>query len=43
MNRITAPDDPALDRLCDELARMGSALDLSEDWPTEQLPSESHT
>jgi len=35
--RITSPDDPALDRLCDRLAEMSVEIDLSQAWPSEQL------
>ncbi len=34
---ITSPDDPALVRLCDQLARRSCELDRSEAWPSEQL------
>lgn len=34
---IQSPDDPLLDELCDKLAALGSALDQSGAWPTEQL------
>jgi alkylation response protein AidB-like acyl-CoA dehydrogenase len=34
---ITSPDDPALAELCRELAARADALDLSGDWPAEQL------
>ena len=34
---ITSPDDAALDRLCDELVRLGPELDRSDRWPAEQL------
>jgi alkylation response protein AidB-like acyl-CoA dehydrogenase len=37
MNPITTPLDPALDQLCDELARREEALDRTERWPAEQL------
>jgi alkylation response protein AidB-like acyl-CoA dehydrogenase len=37
MSVITSPDDPALERLCDELARLEAVLDRSEAWPAEQL------
>jgi alkylation response protein AidB-like acyl-CoA dehydrogenase len=35
--RITSPDDPALDPLCDRLAAMSVELDRSQAWPAEQL------
>jgi alkylation response protein AidB-like acyl-CoA dehydrogenase len=34
---ITSPDDPALERLCERLARLADQLDRSEAWPGEQL------
>jgi alkylation response protein AidB-like acyl-CoA dehydrogenase len=34
---ITSPDDPALAELCGELSSRASALDLSGEWPAEQL------
>jgi alkylation response protein AidB-like acyl-CoA dehydrogenase len=34
---ITAPDDSALDALCESLRASGPELDRSEHWPTEQL------
>ena len=34
---ITSPDDPALAELCRELSARSTALDLSCDWPAEQL------
>lgn len=34
---IESPDDPALARLCAELARRADALDSSGEWPAEQL------
>jgi len=34
---ITSPDDPTLDELCRELAARTERLDLSGDWPAEQL------
>ncbi len=40
MNRspiITSPDDPALSRLCHELAERAEATDASGQWPAEQL------
>ena len=37
MTRITAPDDPALDQLCAELAGLGRELDISGNWPARQL------
>jgi alkylation response protein AidB-like acyl-CoA dehydrogenase len=36
-NRITSPDDPALDQLCSALVELGGELDRSGAWPTEQL------
>jgi alkylation response protein AidB-like acyl-CoA dehydrogenase len=38
-SRITAPDSPALDELCRELAARAEATDASGDWPAEQLDS----
>ncbi|HVX13247.1 MAG TPA: acyl-CoA dehydrogenase family protein [Pirellulales bacterium] len=35
--RIDSPTDPALDALCRELATRADALDLSGEWPAEQL------
>jgi alkylation response protein AidB-like acyl-CoA dehydrogenase len=35
--RIETPDDPALDELCDQLARLAVETDQSEQWPAEQL------
>ncbi|MEX0939692.1 MAG: acyl-CoA dehydrogenase family protein [Pirellulales bacterium] len=35
--RITSPDDPALDALCDELAELAGELDITGDWPRRQL------
>jgi alkylation response protein AidB-like acyl-CoA dehydrogenase len=34
---ITSPDDAALTRLCDALARLGGELDRTERWPREQM------
>ena len=34
---ITSPDDPALETLVEELARLGGELDRTEAWPAEQL------
>jgi len=34
---ITSPEDPALDVLCAELSSRADALDLSGNWPAEQL------
>jgi alkylation response protein AidB-like acyl-CoA dehydrogenase len=35
--QVTSPDDEALDVLCDQLDRLASEMDRSEDWPAEQL------
>src|SRR5436853_1633082 len=35
--QITTPDDGALKRLCNALAGRAAELDLSGNWPTEQL------
>ena len=35
--KITSPDDPALDELCEKLASLACELDLSNDWPARQL------
>jgi alkylation response protein AidB-like acyl-CoA dehydrogenase len=34
---IHSPQDPELDRLCEQLTRLGGELDRSERWPDEQL------
>ena len=34
---ITSPDDPALSTLCAELSSRADSLDLSGEWPAEQL------
>ena len=34
---IHSPDDPALDELCAQLAQRASELDVSQEWPSEQL------
>jgi butyryl-CoA dehydrogenase len=34
---VTSPDDPALDRLCEQLATLGDELDRTGDWPRVQL------
>ena len=34
---ITSPDDPRLDELCDQLAQLSGELDVTGDWPAEQL------
>lgn len=35
--KITAPDDPALEELCAELAKLANELDVSGEWPARQL------
>jgi len=35
--KITSPDDPALESLCARLAELSGDLDLTGDWPAEQL------
>ena len=35
--KITSPDDPALDELCDALAELAGEVDLTGQWPTRQL------
>lgn len=35
--RVQSPQDPALDHLCDELARLAPQLDAPGSWPGEQL------
>jgi len=37
ITKITSPDDPALDELCEKLAGLARSLDLSSDWPSRQL------
>ncbi len=37
VTRITSPDEPALDHLCDELSRLAGELDRTEAWPGQQL------
>jgi alkylation response protein AidB-like acyl-CoA dehydrogenase len=37
LNPITRPDDAALDQLCQELASWSSDLEISGDWPRQQL------
>jgi alkylation response protein AidB-like acyl-CoA dehydrogenase len=36
-SRITSPDDPALDNLCERLAEMAVELDRRGGWPAEQM------
>jgi len=35
--KITSPDDPALDELCSELAALAKDIDVSGNWPAQQL------
>ncbi len=37
ITKITSPDDPALDELCEKLASLARELDVSGEWPTRQL------
>jgi alkylation response protein AidB-like acyl-CoA dehydrogenase len=37
MHKITTPDDPAMDALCERLREMAIELDRRPQWPTEQL------
>ncbi|MEM8943734.1 MAG: acyl-CoA dehydrogenase family protein [Planctomycetota bacterium] len=37
VTKITSPDDPALEELCAELARLANDLDVSGEWPARQL------
>ena len=37
VTKITSPDHPALDELCDELASLAGELDVSCQWPARQL------
>ncbi len=34
---VNSPDDAALERLCEQLTRLGDELDRTQDWPREQL------
>ncbi len=35
--KITSPDSPALDELCQSLAKLAQEVDLTGEWPTRQL------
>ncbi len=35
--KITSPDDPAVDQLCQQLAELAPTLDAADAWPGEQL------
>ena len=37
ITKITSPDDPALDELCEKLASLARELDVSGEWPARQL------
>lgn len=35
--KITSPDSPAMDQLCESLAKLAQEVDLTGDWPARQL------
>ena len=37
ITKITSPDDPALEELCEKLASLARELDVSGEWPARQL------
>ncbi len=37
ITKITSPDDPALEELCEKLAGLAQELDVSGEWPARQL------
>jgi len=37
ITKITSPDDPALDELCERLAQLADEIDVTDAWPSEQL------